>query len=319
MMIKNYTNFLFAFFSVFLLVSCIATKEMPVLSKEEKSKIQSTRILLNTTQREIVMQHNNWLNSELPHPDAPMDSGAIVKQHPPITRNNNQNIIVDLIVLGISHVRSKNALHSIAPIRETLEDFNFIAYFNKQLRHHVAKLPWLKVKKLEIKYNLLEPEADIVASANEDNTLFIGTTYALNSVFEKLEVIAYVKLWRKPTADQKEHLLYENNFNFIYRLPDAKKNNTENKKRWIKDNGALLKEKLRDAATLLSEMIAMDIDNTSLVNRFASNKLIVFRNKYGISSKGRLIKRKDNYFIIGHNSLLHQELYAVSSNNILES
>lgn len=311
-MIKHYNyKFLLIFFAGLFLTACAAntTPIRQVLNNHDKVNIKSNRILLNSTQREIVMQHNNWFNSDLEDPYAPMDSG-------PILHHNDASVppglLNALVIAGIQHHQARSALTSMASVRNVLEDFDFLNYFNGELRKSVTKVPWLNVQKQEIKYNLKGTESDIVAASDENTTLFIGTTYALNSVFRQLEIIAYVKLVQKPVDNQKPRTLYANNFLFINRLPEYYKNASENKERWIKNNGAMLKTKLRDAASLLSNMIAMDIGNSN-IEAYTPNRLITFRLN-GINTKGSLIKKQNGYYII---VLSSKVVVAVNSDDIV--
>lgn len=309
-MIKNYTKLFLVSFSLLLLASCATTPTRHSLNNQDKVSIKSSRILLNTTQREIVMQHNNWFHSDLADPYAPMDSGAIVKHNAPVNPNNG--LIGALIVSGIQHSQAGSAIKSMAPVRMTLENFDFIAYFNSELHNHVAQLSWLKVKKQEIKYNVQGSELDNVVAANENTTLFIGTTYAFNSVFRQLEVATYVKLIEKPVGNQTPRTLYTNNFFFVNRLSEPNTNANENKARWLANNGAMLKTKLRDAASLLSKMIVMDIDNKSYTP--ANDQLITIRTVEGAKMQGKLIKRLNGYYLI---LLSNKTLYAINSSDIV--
>ncbi len=296
------------FFAIFLLTSCATIPPRHALNDDDKRNIHSNNILLNSNQHEIVMRHNNWFDSDLPDPHLPMPSGPIVPQagitsFPPTV----------LIVKGIqSHLGSI----AISPIRSTIKDFDFLKTFNVEIQNTVAKLPWLKVKKQVIKYDLKSKESEIVADANENTTLFIGTTYALNSNFKKLEVAAYVKLAEKSNNNREPHTLYTNNMYFIYRLPEPNKNTKENKKYWINNNGEQLKEKLHDAASLLANMIKVDIGNSHSNIYQSNNKLIAFRNINGSKTEGHLIKQQNGYYIISSND---NEIYVVNEHDLIVS
>ena len=308
----NNAKFILIIFTALCLNACSTISARQALNNQDKMNIQSNRILLNSTQREIVMKHNNWFNSNLPDPYAPMDGGAIVHRN---HADRPLNLMSDLLVTGIQYNQASTTLSSMASVRIILEDFNFLDYFNTELHNTVAKLPWLKVQKQEIKYNLNGTESDIVAASNDNTTLFIGTTYALSSTFRQLEVVAYVKLVQKSIGNQEPRTLYANNFVFINRLPEPNKVANENKEYWVKNNGAMLKAKLRDAASLLSSMIAMDIGNTN-VEAYATNTPITLRYLLGVKTKGNLIKQQNGYYIIVLNN---KEVYAVNSDDIINS
>lgn len=309
----HYKN-IFLLFAVLFLTSCTATSSRQVLNNQDKTNIQSSQILLNSTQREIVMQHNNWFNSDYIDPYAPMDSGYIVHQN--AAANPQAGLIGALVVSGIQHSQANSAMTAMAPIRNALEDFDFLSQFNSDLKHTLGQLPWLNVRKQVIKYNVREDETVIANTANENTTLFIGTTYALNSVFRQLEISAYVKLVQKSANKKDVRTLYTNNFFFVNRLSVPNENASQNKERWIKNNGALLKEKMRDASSLLSHMILMDIGNQNVQAYPLSNKVIAIRTVYGAKEKANIIKQQNGYYIV----MMHDNsLYAVNADDIVSS
>ncbi|CAN5363264.1 hypothetical protein BH10PSE19_BH10PSE19_20620 [soil metagenome] len=313
-MIKHYAKIFLVMFFVLILNACTTTSRQ-ALNNQDKTNIKSTRILLNTAQREIIIQHNNWFNSDLPDPYAPLDGGAIVH-----TSNYNYNpaagVLGNVLVSAVQSAQNHTTLRSMDPIRNTLQDFNFISYFNTELKSNVAQLSWLKVNRQEIKYNLKGNEADNIALSDENTTLFIGTTYSLNSTFRKLEVVAYVKLVEKPIGKQNPRTLYANNFFFVNRLPQPNGNSKYNKAQWLKNNGLMLKTNLRDAASLLSSMIAINIGNINSVSSAPENtQLITIRPFNGVQMKGKLIKRQNDYYIIAFND---GTIGAVNSEDIIK-
>lgn len=301
MMFVNFKYILF--FIVLLLSSCAVIPPRQPLNNHDKINIHSTRVLLNTNQDEIVMRYSNWFDAELIDPEAPMPRGHIVHY---VGGSLSGGLIGAMVVNGI---QSRLASIKIAPIRSSIDDFDFLKVFNSEIQNNVAKLPWLKVKKQIIRSDLQAyKESEIVNAANENTTLFIGTTYALNSTFKRLEVAAYAKLAQKSTSNQKPLTLYTNNMYFIYRLSDPNQSAKANKEYWMKHGGEKLREKLHNAASLLANIIANDIGNP-FSNIYQRNKLITFRDFSGFKTQGHLIKQQDGYYII---SSKDNEIYVIN-------
>jgi len=125
-----------------------------------------------------------------------------------------------------------------------------------------------------------------------------------------------VKLVQKSANKKDVHTLYTNNFFFVNRLSVPNENVSQNKERWIKNNGALLKEKMRDASSLLSNMILMDMGNQNVQAYPLNNKVIIIRTVYGAKVKANIIKQQNGYYIV---MLQDNSLYAVNADNIVSS
>ncbi len=312
---KNFIK-IAVFLPVFLvLVACVPTPQRQALSIQDKSSIKSNRVLLNTTQREIVMHQNLWLDSDLSDMYEPMDSGPIVTHTETVAAGGG--LLGDLMVEGIKHHDAGNAVKLMDPAQSALGDFDYVKCFRNQLTQKMTDLPWLKVKAQDLQYNISDSEDKIVNSAKENTVLFVGTTYALNSTFKRLEVATYVKLDQKQAAGNPPKVLYTNNFYFIYLIPNPTDKAT-NEKFWTSNNGVMLRSKLTDAASLLSSMIVDDIKNPNLDPYAQIPKTVTFHAIDGDRVKAKLVGNKNGYYILSLNTSgnMNGYMYAVNSNDL---
>ncbi len=280
---------------ILLLTACASQRQ--TLTLQNRRTIKSDNVLVNTTQRNIRMREMSFLNSDVPSPYAPMDKGAIVKPTP-AQAGAGGGLIGGLIVASIQHSDVNDAMKGIMPVQEALGDFNYITIFKGKLKQQLATLPWLKLKSVKEKYNIHNSEQAIVNSARENTTLFIGTTYALDSSFKQLEVAAYVKLDEKLAKGNTPKKLYANNFYYIFRLKQPNTKSKANMQVWTKHHAQLLKTRLRDAASLLSKMIAMDIKHPGKHPYAKFKQIIIVRTIDGQTEKARVIKQTQDYFIV---------------------
>lgn len=278
----------------FLLAACGNIPQREALSVQNRQEIHSTKILLNTTQQRIRIQQNNWFSSEKPDPYNLMDSGAIVRQNPAAI---NPNPLSDIVVDATEDHETNEAKKKIAFICKKLGNFNYITYFKNDLSKKLLTQPWLKTKKMQVQYNIKGTEKEIVNASKENATLFIGTTYALNSTFERLEVAAYIKLYKKQRNQNSPKLLYKNNFFYIYYLPIKNNSAVKNKTAWTENHASLLNSKLRDASLLLSDEIANDIANPNIFSSDPDRKISTIRSLNGFEKDAYIISEKNKYHV----------------------
>jgi hypothetical protein len=148
----------------------------------------------------------------------------------------------------------------------------------------------------------------------------VGTTYALNSVFKQIEVIAYVKLMEKQADGKPPKTLYANNFYYINRLPGPNGVADANKNIWMRNNAALLRAKLSDAASLLSGMIVFDMRKPTVDPYANDNKIVNFKSAEGFKKHGRVITQKNGYYIISllaKNGIMNGYMYAISPSDLV--
>lgn len=307
---------------IFLLIFCCLlsacqTSGNVMLSSSEKSNIRATKIIVNSTQHTVVMKHNNWFSDSIPDPYFPMDAGSIV--HSTSGYNpygaGSSNLIGKLAISAIKEHGEKVAATSIVPLRQALGDFDYVSYFNRMVRQHVASLPWLKVKSQQMLFNVKESKENLLRHSEANNLLLIGTTYALNSTYKQLEVAAYVEALTNSASSQATKTTYANIFYFIYRLPEAEQNSAINA--WTRNNGALLKAKLQDAAMLLSKMIALDLNQrTHLIN---SGIPVNFPSILALKTHGILLKQERGYSIILVEGMGEQGYLYAMPNSLVKS
>ncbi|HLB56536.1 MAG TPA: hypothetical protein VJK30_04325 [Coxiellaceae bacterium] len=274
-----------------LLAACAIEPQRQALSTQNKKKIHSTQAVLNTTQKGIRLEQNDMFTSNRPDPYDPMDSGPIVTSSSPVAID----LTSDVILSSIQNHDISGSKKEITPVRNALGNFNYINYFRSDLQENLSTLSWLKLAQIKTKYNIKQGERKVVDATKENSTLFVGTTYALNSTFERLEVIAYVKLDEKSKNGKSLNTLYKNNFYYIYRL--TSNNKKENKLVWVQNNASLLKSKLRDASSMLSKQIADDINNSNLSSGIAQEKVSIVTIS-GIKDSANVIAKKNNYYIL---------------------
>lgn len=293
-----------------ILLSSCTNIQQPRLTKDNMKSIKSTRLVLNTNQTEIMVRRNNLFNSDLPDPYSPMDNGAILTHHDgtPLTTN----LLTMLIIDGTKSMQDYSNKKSISSEKKNLTEINYMSNLNANLKADLSKLHWLNLGGQEIKYNLKSDERSYLAKSKEENILFVGTTYALNSGFKQIEVAAYVELAQKTANNKDPRVLYGNNFHFEYRLPNSMKDKNTKKDFWLANNSENVTKKLKDASSLISSMIAMDMSTENL--KRDNNEIITFYNVDGGKEKGRLIARKNDYYLV---ALDNNELYAFNADAIV--
>lgn len=303
-----------------LIAGCAVPQRQP-LSLHDRNQIKSSKLILNTAQREIAMQHTNWFSDDLPDPYQPMDSGAIVQRNSGAQSPNG--LLNQLIIAGIEHHGATTAQKKLTPIRQALGSFDYIRYFKQQISKNVASIPWLKARKEILKYNIYDNELALATSSKQKTVMFIGTTYALNSSFNRLEVVAYVKLDQNTTtsdsnkAQKKFQTLYKNNFYYVYRLHRHENSERSNIAEWTKNHAGLLKAKLKNAANTLGYMIALDIKNPSN-SPYTTKPTIRIRTLYTRSTPGYLVTKKSGIYIVSLTTGGFQNgfMYAINKNSI---
>lgn len=298
-----------------VLTACVPTPQRQALSVQDRTSIKSNRVLLNTTQREIVIHQNNMFSSDISDPYEPMDSGPIVVHH--ATYPIGGGLMGALMVEGVKYHDAGKALKSVGPVQSAMGNFDYIQCFKNQLSQKLQSLPWLNIKTQDLQYNISDTEEKIVNASKENTVLFVGTTYALNSTFKRLEVSTYVQLDQKQSGGNGPKVLYTNNFYYIYRLANPTDKDT-NQKFWTDNNGLMLKSKLTDAASLISGMIVDDMKNPGIDPYAQITQTVTFHTVDGYKVKAKLVGNKKGYSILSLNS--HEDgmnyMYAVNSDDL---
>src|SRR3990167_9555780 len=222
------------------LSGCVNINRQP-LAVQNRQEIQGNQTIVNTTQKNIVAQGNYMCQSA--------STGYIVKKY---FTTSEPGLLEEMVAEHETSVNDKSNQAAIAPVRTQLGNFNYMNYFTADLKKNLSNLSWLKLSNITTQYNIKADEQTIVNAAQENTTLFVGTTYLLNPNFENLVVTAQVKLDKKQ-KNKSIKTLYQNNFYYIYRLPVSKNKSNENLAIWTKNNALFLKEKLGDASAMLSK------------------------------------------------------------------
>lgn len=298
-----------------VLTACVPMPQRQALTVQDRSSIKSNRVLLNTTQREIVVHQNNIFSSDVSDPYEPMDSGPIVVHH--ATYAAGGGLMGALMVEGMKYHDAGKALKAIGPVQSALGNFDYIQCFKNQLSKKLSDLSWLKIKTQDLQYNIGDTEEKIVNASKENTVLFVGTTYALNSTFKRLEVATYVQLDQKQPGENGPKVLYTNNFYYIYRLSNPTDKET-NQKFWTDNNGSMLKAKLTDAASLISGMIIEDMKNPGIDAYPQIMKTVTFHTIDGAKIKAKLLGNKNGYSILSlkSNEGMNGYMYAVNSDDL---
>lgn len=287
---KNFIKCIILFPVLLLLAACAIEPQRQALSLQNKQDIRSNKTLLNTTQNGIRLEENYMFSSNRPDPYDLMDGGYIVRKSSPAFSDAILDAYINTEIQKHDINESKIA---IAPVRNALGNFNYINYFKSDLQKNLSSLPWLKLQSIKVQYNIKRSEQEIVNTAKANTTLLVGTTYALNSTFERLEVVAYVKLDAKSKNGKAPNALYNNIFYYIYYLQSN--NKKINMPIWIQNNASFLKSKLRDASAMLSNAITTDINNP---NGLSGSPIVDVRTIYGIKDKAKVISKKDGYYVL---------------------
>lgn len=272
-MIKKYKILLTIGMLAPFLSGCVAQRQP--ITIQQRQQIQSNKTILNTTQTGIRLEENNVFNSNLPAGSDPMDSGYMVHKNDV----DDPGVLEMVISDDIQDHEISNDKKIISPVRKKLGNFSFISCFQNDLNKNLKALPWLGLKKVTVQYNIKEGEKKIVTTSKENTVLFVGTTYALNSTFERLEVMAYVKLDQRLVQKNDIKKIYYNVFSYTYRLPNSNTKKT-NRILWTQDHAALLKNQLRTASAILSKAIASDMNNPNAASS-NTNNIVVQANTAG--------------------------------------
>ncbi|MCX7124865.1 MAG: hypothetical protein NTU49_03755 [Gammaproteobacteria bacterium] len=293
---KNILKLSLLFCSVSLMTGC-AIPQRHALSLKGRQEIKSNKTILNTTQKGIRLQDNAF-NPNVISPINPSDSGYIVKKTPGID-DSSTSVVTYFIDSAIRKHEVNKAKTAIVPVRNALHNFDYVNQFKADLQKNLSALPWLKLTKISTQYNIKHDEKKIVDGSKENTTLFIGTTYALNSNFNRLEVAAYVKLDEKQKNKKTPKTLYKNNFFYIYRVVPSKNTTKENIATRNKNNAVFLKEKLCDASTMLSNLIATDMSNPNSLSGVANGKIVTVNSfNYNAKDKAIVIEKRNDYYIL---------------------
>lgn len=275
-----------------MLSACAVPPERQALSLQDRNQILSNKTIVNTTQRNVRLQANDFINSEYFDPDNPMDSGAIVKAN---IRPFGPDLITGIIITAMENNTDRALKKAVAPIQNALSNFDYLQDFKNNLEKNLSTLSWLHLSQIKIKHTIGESEKKLVRISKQNTVLFVGTTYALNSTFERLMVSVYVKLDLKLRNGQFK-TLYQNDFNYIYRLNHS--NSTlKNKLIWTHDHASFLISKLQDASVLLSHEIVNDLNNP---NQLISNvrSITHVRTISGHVFKAQIVKQKNGYYFL---------------------
>lgn len=291
-----------------LLLSGCGIPQRQALSSQNRTEIKSNQTLLNTTQNGIRVQPNNWFNSKSEDPYNPMDSGSIVRTQ---TGYVQPSIVGMLIVGGVEKYETSKSKKSLNSIRTQLDNYDYLNNFKSDLNKNLSSLKWLKLEKIKTQYNIKDSARELVDSAKQNTILFVGTTYALNSTFERLEVSAYVKLEEKQKNGMKPKTLYSNNFYYIYRLEPDNNSSAQNISVWTQNNDLLLRKKLSEASSMLSKLIASDISNPNPLFSGANDQVVSVRTVYGPTIDGVFLKKENGYTILSLKS--DGSIYVVNS------
>lgn|SRR3990167_5662099 len=291
---KQFIKCIFILPILLLLAACTMGPQRMAISKQNQKTIHDSKVVLNTTQKGIRMQPDNWFSSDKPNPYDLMDSGYIVRSNSDMGAPDLLTAVIDI---GIQDHISNKMKAGISSERRELSNFDYINIFKDDLNQKLSALSWLKLHKMEVKYDIKRSASKIVNESNTSSTLFIGTTYALNSTFERLEVATYVKLFKKQKNNKSPLALYKNNFYFIYYLPE-KNEAKENEIIWEKNNGKLLKKKLIDASSILSSAIAKDLNNSNIIHQGANKNNVTIKTIDGTKEKANIIGRIGDYYIL---------------------
>jgi hypothetical protein len=256
-------------FGLLQLTGCAGYQRTP-LTQASRDQITQTHVMVNGIQHHLIIHNNNLLNSHISSGYAPMPEGAIVSYsntdpgsiYPNGTQGGLIQAIGDDIALAIgAHHDQENNKKDLQPILLAQGKDHVLLNFKHDLMAHLTKIHWLKAKSGQISYNLAQyPKRLKAGTAN--NVLFIGTTYALNSHMNQLEVTAYVHSLLHSKG--KANAAYDNKFTYIHSIGDSA-DKAANQAVWMKNHAQLLRAKLKQAASVLSALIAYDIRHPGAV------------------------------------------------------
>ena len=236
------------------LTGCTPYQRIPY-TPAAKQQIKSTHMLVNGVQNKLIIHNNNKFHQHSPSPYAPMPEGAIVATPAPAALNGS---LASIIVVAVAENHdSKNSNKHVDPILRKNLGFNYTNYFKGVLQSRLSKISWLKLNSAEVRNSVTDNKKELLNQTDSNNLLLVGTTYALNSHMNQLEVTAYLESeLRQPNGNPVVN--YQNIFTYIYSMGGGDYT-LGNEANWLHNNDTLLKSQLRKSAHVLSNLIAHDI------------------------------------------------------------
>ena len=237
---------------VFLMAGCATTQPTYIpLPSEAPKAINSSNVVILSTQHEIT---------------AEVDKSQVATAM-------GGGLIPALIDVVIERSRSKSAEEVIRPVREALIDYDIGAELRNSSGKRLSAIPWLKVQKIEI---LSVARADLVtnllASGSEDVLVIINPSYTLTSDFSALKTNAVLEVYprssnlkkfEKPDGGQSDRPLpiYKNQASHMYSLPSNPTDMTAASQEWAKNNGAWVREGLKQGVQAISDILLNGLNN----------------------------------------------------------
>jgi hypothetical protein len=188
-----------------------------------------------------------------------------------ITAATGGGLLFALIDAGVNKSRTTTAEEKIAPIRNSLLDYNFDQKAFAMSKKLAENITWLGIIDSELKKDV--SNAIYSKSLDESSTsqqLILNYDYLLTPAFDAIKVGARVSVLSKqvPSVDKPEDRALLKNAVFTrdvvcaVSLKEATKDADENIAKWSKDNGALARKSLDDALAALLKIIEFALNFT---------------------------------------------------------
>ena len=275
------------FIAVILFSGC-ATSYTP-LTMEAKSNIQSSEIILDLKQQELYAEIEK------------ADSSAASAQFGLLGA-----LIGTVVDSTINSSRSETAETMVAPIRNSMVDYNFGQALEDTLAVELKSLSFLNIQHIsQVHSQDSEESTKLIENSQADVVLTLNTVYYLTPNFRTLKIISNIKahpntdilkvIVKKTDSNSDIPLLYQNSFTYEYSLKTSTSTLDEAVNNWAENNGRLIRKAVNQGVAELAKMIAYDL-NVSESGNNDTKPAKTEKTKYG--NRSGILVLDDNQYVI---------------------
>lgn len=275
------------FIAVILFSGC-ATSYTP-LTMEAKSNIQSSEIILDLKQQELYAEIEK------------ADSSAASAQFGLLGA-----LIGTVVDSTINSSRSETAETMVAPIRNSMVDYNFGQALEDTLAVELKSLSFLNIQHIsQVHSQDSEESTKLIENSQADVVLTLNTVYYLTPNFRTLKIISNIKahpntdilkvIAKKTDSNSDIPLLYQNSFTYEYSLKTSTSTLDEAVNNWAENNGRLIRKAVNQGVAELAKMIAYDL-NVSESGNNDTKPAKTEKTKYG--NRSGILVLDDNQYVI---------------------
>lgn len=247
-MVKN-KIYSIAFAITTLFFGGCATQSYVHMTKDAQSKIQSTDVVIGLSQEEIF---------------AEIDQSNI-------TAATGGGLLFALIDASVNSSRTEDAETLVAPIKDSLIEYNFPSEFEAALNAELQRLVWLNTINYQIKKPYSATDEDgVLSKASADIVFVFSTSYRFGPGFKSIKISSTVNgyanneelkaIAKNANPDIEKPLLYKNSFAFSQPFQGEYTDSAQASKAWNNNNAEQVKTALTMGVTELAKMVATDLE-----------------------------------------------------------